>query len=159
MDDTQDLGPGNAIALASAGIGLVSGIASGSVGYSHAKSAYEAASGSTAGFSDYITVGIAFWDGLPIAIAIAFMVAVMTYGAWGPGTFGLAGVIAVVGLAVASQVSPAHLDAYERTVIGGNTTSLLSQWGTIYGPLASFLALIAGAGVGFAVGIMAKNSN
>ena len=46
----------NGIALASAAIGGVSALLSGSFGYSHAKSAYEAATGSSAGFGDYITV-------------------------------------------------------------------------------------------------------
>ena len=40
----------NGIALASAAIGGVSALLSGSFGYSHAKSAYEAATGSSAGF-------------------------------------------------------------------------------------------------------------
>ena len=64
----------NAIALSSAGIGLVTAIFYSNVGFDHAKSAYEAATGGSAGLSDYVTVGTAFWDGLPIAAAIAVIV-------------------------------------------------------------------------------------
>lgn len=146
----------NAISLAAAAIGIVSGVASGALGYEHAKSAWQAATGGTAGLSGYVDVGQAFWDAVPIAASVALVVGLLAAGqVVNPGIlrFG-AGIFGVLVLALASQYDPNHLAVYQRTVASGesDTLGLLQLWMTAYGPLAGVLACIAGIGVGYAVG-------
>jgi hypothetical protein len=155
--------PSNAIALSAAGIGLVSALAAGTAGYSHAKSVWEAANGGTAGLSEYITVGRAFWDALPIAAAVAVIVGMLAAGQyvspamlrWGAGLVGL------LALAIGSQVDPQHLVVYNEAVSSGasDTAGLMQLWFNAYGLLAGVLAVIAGIGAGYAAGLtVGKNS-
>lgn len=147
----------NSIALASAAIGGVSALLSGSFGYSHAKSAYEAATGSSAEFEDYITVARAFWDTVPIAVAVAVVVGLLAAGQAVTAAmlrYG-AGLCGVAALAAGASLDPGrHLTAYHATVFSGasDTPSLMAVWFATYGPLAGFCGAIAGAGVGYAVG-------
>jgi hypothetical protein len=149
--------PSNGIALAAAAIGGFSAILSGSLGYGHAKSAYEAATGGTAGLDDYITVARAFWDTVPIAAAVALVVGLLAAGQavtmpmlrYGAGGFG------VLALTAGASLDPArHLAAYHATVMSGatDTPSLMTVWLTTYGPFAGLFGAIAGAGVGYAIG-------
>jgi hypothetical protein len=149
--------PENSIAIASAAIGIISAIAGGSLGYDHAKSAYVAVHGSAAGFSDYLEVGQAFWDALPISAAVAVIVGLLAAGqrvSEAMFRYG-AGLVGVAALAIGSNVDPArHLVAYQRTVLLNTPDSvrLLEVWLEVYGPLAGILGAIGGAGIGYAVG-------
>lgn len=150
----------NAIALSSAGIGLVTAVFYSNVGFEHAKSAYEAATGGSAGLSDYVTVGTAFWDGLPIAAAVAVIAGMLAAGHQVSAAmlrYG-AGIVGLIALAIGASVDPAaHLVAYQATVSSGakDTAGLFSVWLSVYGGLAAVLAAIAGVGVGYAVGVKA----
>lgn len=156
----QPSNPSHSITVAAASIGAVSALASGTFGYQHAKSVYEAAQGTNAGLADYITVAQSFWDGLPVAVAVCLVVGFVSYGVWNPGLPYLAVLVAVVVLGYAGSVDPAHLVAYQRTVASGvNTpTGLMGLWFATYGALAATCAVIAGVGVGHAAGVIPKTS-
>jgi len=153
----------NGIAITAAVIGVISALASGSVGYENAKSVYKAAKGSAAGFNDYIEVGQAFWDALPISAAVAVIVGMLAAGqtvSSGMLRVG-AGLVGLATLAIGSALDPStHLVAYQRT-LGANSVDsarFLALWFEIYGPWAGLLGVIGGTGVGYAVGTKVAES-
>ena len=152
----ERVAPSNAISLSAAIIGIISGIAAGKVGYDHAVSAWEAATGSSAGVEDYIDVARAFWDALPIAATVAIVAGLLAAGHVVNAAFLRygAGGVGLLALAIGSQADPKHLEVYNQTVNSGQsgTLGLLQLWFGAYGLLAGLLAVIAGVGVGYAAG-------
>jgi hypothetical protein len=153
----------NTIALTAAAIGFVSAIASGTLGFDHAKSAYDAALGGTAGFDDYVTVGNAFWDAVPVGAAFAVTAGLLAYGVQLSAAyyrFG-AGIVAVGASALgASLDAPKHLQGYLAVTNSGasDTATVLSVFWQVYGGLAWILAAIAGLGIGIAIGTKAADA-
>ncbi len=151
----------NTIAMTAAAIGLVSAILSGTVGFEHAKSAYEASTGGSANFNDYVTVSRAFWDGLPIAAVCAASSGLVAYGIHlgGGWYYGGAGLVMLAASSFGASVDPyRHLAAYQAAVTSGatSTSGLLDVFVSVYGPTASILAAVAGTGAGIAIAIKAR---
>ena len=163
-EQVESVVPSNVIAWTSAAIGVVSGLAAGTLGYENAKDVYQAANHGTAGLSDYITVGKAFWDAVPIAAIFAVTCGMLVYGVylnpayWRSG----AGLVMLGAGYFGSQVdAPRHLQAYEAVVRSGahDSAGMLTAFVLAYGLLASILAAIAGVGVGVAIGTWAKENS
>lgn len=151
------------IMAGSAAIGLITAYASGQVGFSHAKSIYDAFNGGTAGFDDYLTVATAYWHALPIGCIFAVFAWLVARGTpiSGPMLRNLAGLVgipaAMVGAFVDAPKSIEALYAMEHAH-GSDSVSILTALGAVYGPLAATLATIAGMSVGVLAARLERSS-
>jgi hypothetical protein len=152
---------GRTIAITSGVIGLVAAVGSGTFGYANAKEAYDKAKGGTAGLSDYINVGNAFWDVAPIAIAVLILGLLVANGARGPALYPLAAfLLAGAGYAASTLDPPTHLEKFYRAVASNphSTPDWIEAYTRVYGALAVFLAGVAGVGVAVAITQLTRNN-
>lgn len=152
---------GNVVAVTAAVIGAVSAFLSSTLGVSHAKRLYDAARGGTAGFEDYIDVGRAFWDVVPIGLMFAVTAGLLTARVQLTAVYLRFGAAAVgaVGLWVGAAVDPArHLDRFLAITASSahDTPSFLGACYLAYGGASCILAAIAGVGLGVAAVLFAR---